>query len=510
MKEGVVIVTNSFESFACAAEFIRLHTGSYGVKFSSSIDLIDDLEELIEKEKYREVNICCVYPPSFHKKSREWWKENDLNKIFHLLKKFPSLRIKWFWDEGRFFSFPDELLRSGRVVKSAPLVAYVQKNIQEDLKFLFEKLSIYYLIVRDEKLIEVSVEKAAEGVENLKDFVKEKGVMKVDPGRVSSCLVLDAKVTPTFKEIRRNLKKIAESDFNVLIYGESGTGKECLANQIHLLSRRSERPFFKINCGAISEDLALSELFGHVRGAFTGAESNKDGFFKQADGGTIFLDEINKCSKRVQGMLLRAIEYGEFYPVGGVKPVKTDVRMITALNKRVWEGKGKSIRFNDSGLLEDLYYRISEVKLRVPPVREWDIKDKLRLIHQLIYRLSEGELTIGVFSKGEIEMLLEYPWSRGNVREIRNTLLAYLTTGKLIFEEDFWKDEVLQITASGEEIEIDGLRLIFTPDLSMPPLEKLKKAIVEYLHRKGLTYAEIGEKLGISSVTVYKIRKGRK
>jgi len=163
-------------------------------------------------------------------------------------------------------------------------------------------------------------------------------------------------------EIIRNLPDIATSDATVLIQGESGTGKELFANALHELSHRKEKPFIKVNCGALPEALLESELFGYRKGAFTDAKNDKPGRFKIAEGGTIFMDEIGEISKKVQAKLLRALEQKEYEPLGSVETEKANVRIVSATNRGLWS------MVQEGAFREDFYYRLNVITITIPPL----------------------------------------------------------------------------------------------------------------------------------------------
>lgn len=217
------------------------------------------------------------------------------------------------------------------------------------------------------------------------------------------------------KKVFDIITQVAPTNSNVLIQGKSGTGKELVAKAIHFNSKRKDRIFLPINCGAISENLIESELFGHKKGAFTGAADDKQGLFKVADGGTLFLDEIADLPLSMQVKLLRAIEDKEFFPVGGTKPVSTDVRIIAATNQNLFE-KTKSGEFR-----EDLFYRLNVVEIKLPTLNER--KDDIPiLVNHFIERYSNemGKKVIGADNQ-TMKALIAHDW-RGGVRELENVI----------------------------------------------------------------------------------------
>jgi DNA-binding NtrC family response regulator len=235
--------------------------------------------------------------------------------------------------------------------------------------------------------------------------------------------------------IRRAIElglNVADTNTTVLINGESGTGKELLANLIHYNSGRENKPYIKLNCGAIPESLLESELFGHEKGAFTDARTQRKGRFEEADGGTLFLDEIGEMPLSAQVKLLRVLQDGELTRVGGSEVVKTDVRVIAATNVNLEKA------IEDGKFRKDLYFRLSVFPITIPPLRERPEDIHLLIYHFLeLYKQKTGRFVSGI-SKEAIRALVNYEWL-GNVRELENAI------------------ERAVIIASGRQIEIDDL-----------------------------------------------------
>jgi two-component system response regulator PilR (NtrC family) len=233
--------------------------------------------------------------------------------------------------------------------------------------------------------------------------------------------------SPKMQEILRLVPKIASNNSNVLITGESGTGKDLVASALHNLSPRSDKNFVAINCASFPEGLLESELFGHMKGAFTGAIQNKQGLFEVADGGTLFLDEVAEIPLNLQSKLLRAIENGTFRRLGGTTDIKVDVRIISATNKNLKEAVASG------AFREDLYFRLNVIPLHLPPLRERK-EDIPLLIEHFLKKYSDRKVQ---FSGSAMNMLINYTW-RGNVRELENTIerILLFTESDVITEAD--------------------------------------------------------------------------
>jgi Nif-specific regulatory protein len=217
------------------------------------------------------------------------------------------------------------------------------------------------------------------------------------------------------RELRQLIQTVAPTDARVLILGESGTGKELVAGALHSLSGRKDASYVRINCAAIPETLLESELFGHEKGAFTGAVRQKAGRVEEADGGTIFLDEIADMSRPLQAKLLRFLEDGSFTRVGGVQELRVNVRLLAATNRDIIQ----SIR--DLQFREDLFHRLNVVQMRLPPLRE-RAQDVTVLAEHFLKQFSAGiNARVKTLSRGATERLLSHHWP-GNVRELKNVI----------------------------------------------------------------------------------------
>ncbi len=229
--------------------------------------------------------------------------------------------------------------------------------------------------------------------------------------------------SPAILQIISTIKQVAPTDISVLIVGESGTGKELVAQAIHKLSRRKNHPMVVVNCGAIPEGIMESELFGHEKGAFTGATGSRKGYFEMADGGTIFLDEIGEMPLATQVKLLRVLEGKEFMRVGGSVPQKVDVRVIAATNREL----EKAVRNGE--FREDLYFRLNAVRIFIPPLRER--KEDIPL---LVSKFTEefckkNQINFEGFTASAIQLMQQHSWP-GNVRELKNLIESVIVLEK--------------------------------------------------------------------------------
>ena len=272
------------------------------------------------------------------------------------------------------------------------------------------------------------------------------------------------------KRIFETIRKIAEYKTTVLIQGESGTGKELVAQAIHQHSPRSETPFIPINCGAIPEQLLESELFGHVKGAFTDAIRDKKGLFTQADGGTIFLDEIGELPLNLQVKLLRALQEEEIRPVGSSRDIKVDVRVVAATVKDLASEVQQGL------FREDLFYRLNVLPLRVPPLRERQ-EDIPALVEHFI---AKNNRRLGLSCQGidpeALQLMMEYAWP-GNVRELENTIEHAMVLAETdVIQAETLPDKILE----GK----DRIRLtLLSGELS---IKKTTRIIEEELIRRAL------------------------
>jgi DNA-binding NtrC family response regulator len=289
--------------------------------------------------------------------------------------------------------------------------------------------------------------------------------------------------SPSMKAIVRTIERVAPSDVSILITGESGTGKEVIADLIHNISPRNTGPLIKINCAALPRELIESELFGSVKGAFTGANMDREGLFRQSEGGTLLLDEISEMPIDTQSKLLRVLQEKEVRPVGGRTSYKTDCRIIAATNRPTEEAiKARKLR-------EDLYYRISAISVHLPPLRERR-EDILPLANAFLKRYGDqaGRGLTG-FTPPAAEALRAFDWP-GNVRQLQNEIqrAVLMCEGSVIDERD------LTVTAATPTNENADLTL-------MEAMER--NAILQMLEETHGNKLETAKRLGIGRQTLY-------
>jgi transcriptional regulator with PAS, ATPase and Fis domain len=296
-------------------------------------------------------------------------------------------------------------------------------------------------------------------------FLKKEAHLLNEPGNQYQIVGKSAAIL----ELMKQIGIVAPQDVTVLIYGETGSGKELVARNIHLNSKRSQAKFEARNCGAFSEQLLESELFGHEKGAFTGAIRQRKGIFEDADGGTIFLDEIGNTSLNLQQKLLRVLQEREFERVGGNETIKTDIRLIAATNKDLKE-EVKQGKFR-----EDLFYRLNVIPLHIPPLR--DRKEDIPLLaHYFREKFSrEHEKSIRDFDDKVIEIFKDYSWP-GNVRELENAIERAVTycEGADIIAEMHLPPHIVK-----ERKDDDGIS-IFDSFLSIETFEEACNAFSKY------------------------------
>lgn len=318
----------------------------------------------------------------------------------------------------------EELLRIQPFLPTIILTAYgtisdaVEATKKGAYDFLTKPFNAKDLLYRLEKALEMG--KLKQEVGRLRSLVKE---------RFHSDAIITA--SEKMQQILKQITQISVTDSTVCLYGESGTGKELMAKAIHVSSLRAAQPFVAVNCGAIPEGLLENELFGHVKGAFTGANQTKKGILHQADGGTLFLDEISELPVALQVKLLRVLQENEFTPLGAVRSLKVNVRYIVATNQDLW------MAANEGRFREDLYYRIHVIPINLPPLRER--REDIPLLARHFFDHFKGEMNrdIQTISPEAMQCLMLHSWP-GNVRELSNALerAVALASGPSIMASD--------------------------------------------------------------------------
>ncbi len=305
-------------------------------------------------------------------------------------------------------------------------------------------------------------------------------------GRLSSRTSYEGLIggSRSMQDIYEMIESVAESDANILILGESGTGKELIANAIHYKSHRSNRPFVKINCAALPKELIESQLFGHIKGSFTGAHTDKEGLVGQAKGGSLLLDEIGEMPAELQPKLLRLLQEKVYYRVGGDKPLDADFRLISSTNRDPFDA------IKDGNLREDLYYRINTIEIKIPPLR--DRKEDIPMLaeHFLETYTAKYKIPNKGFSSSAYEQMLENKW-RGNVRELQSVIeravllgkggrIDRLTTTDGMADSFVGQAGAVAIAGSTSQAEKDGLQPQFDTS-AVNFIDEVGKLIVEKL-----------------------------
>ncbi len=295
--------------------------------------------------------------------------------------------------------------------------------------------------------------------------------------------------SPAISSVLDTIQMVAPTDANVLVAGESGTGKELVSAAIHFNSPRKLKPFIRINCAAITETLLESELFGHEKGAFTGADKKRKGKFLQADKGSILLDEIGEMSLAMQAKLLRVIQEKEMTPVGGDQSIKTDVRIIAATNKDLKKHS------DEGSFRQDLYYRLNVVNIEVPPLRDRVEDIPILATHFLGQFAQKNQRDIKGFSPDAMDAMIRYPWE-GNVRELMNCV----ERGVVLARSDYIHATDLPFGGQAEDdMETSALDLA---NISLARVEE--KAILSTLEAAGGNKSEAARRLGITRKTLLK------
>lgn len=360
------------------------------------------------------------------------------------------------------------------------------------------KLGAYDYLTKPYRIAELSalVKQAAEKKQLLKDNDRLRAQIERSVNNTPEIIA----ESPQMKEVLRLVRRVAPSDTSVLITGESGTGKELVAQAIHRLSSRADKPFIDLNCAALQDTLLESELFGHEAGAFSGARARKLGLFELADGGTLFLDEIMEMPAQLQSKLLRALETRSFFRVGGVKKVEVDVRLVAATNRDPKQAVAEGI------FRSDLMYRVNSFEIFIAPLRER--REDIEPLSQHLLSQVAAVNTPGL-TQPALEALMAYSWS-GNVRQLRNCLerASLLADNGRITLKELPPEVLSRIESPNISVSIGTPKANGVTTFQNAAPTNLRDAerqqIIGALERTGWHRGKTAEILGISPSTLYR------
>jgi DNA-binding NtrC family response regulator len=378
-----------------------------------------------------------------------------------------------------------EVLRQIREEPSPPEVIIITGNGTIETAITAMKLGAYDYMSKPYRMAEIDV--LVRRAWEKRQLFKENAFLQSRLSRVDAVPEIITEYAP-MQAVLQLVERVARGDAPVLICGESGTGKELIARAVHRLSQRAEGPLVDINCAAIAENLMESELFGHEKGAFTGALGRKTGLFEMAAGGTLFMDEVGELDPKLQGKLLRALELGSFFRVGGTQKVEVNVRIICATNKNLER------EVQEGNFRQDLFYRINTINITLPPLRD-RVVDIAPIAEHFLKRY--GGAAPPRLSEEAVEALQGYQWP-GNVRELRNVIerAVLLANGGVIYARDLPLTSALPENGGpspGGELTLEELE---------------RRHIEAVLHQANWHQGRAATVLGISSKTLYrKIRE---
>jgi DNA-binding NtrC family response regulator len=377
-----------------------------------------------------------------------------------------------------------EVLKQVRADADPPEVIIITGNGTIETAISAMKLGAYDYMAKPYRMAEIDV--LVRRAWEKRRLARENVLLQSQLDRAGGADAITTQYAP-LQAVLEVIARVAPSDSPVLISGESGTGKEIVAHMLHRLSGRSG-PFVDVSCAALSEGLLESELFGHEKGAFPGADERKLGLMELAAGGTLFLDEISELSPKLQGKLLRALDQLSFYRVGGTQKVEVDVRVLAATNRDL------ATRVSEGAFRDDLFYRVNTIAIELPPLRDRAVDIPLLARHFL---KQFGKANAPTLTTDAVELLGRYPWP-GNVRELRN-----------VIERAVLLAQGPQITAADLPLELPvrgAAERAAAPALSLAELER--RHIESVLHETSWHQGRAASALGISSKTLYrKIRE---
>jgi two-component system, NtrC family, response regulator HupR/HoxA len=442
------------------------------------------------------------------------WLETDVEKVF---EAFNETDAHWVQFESFFpevFGFAHKVLVDGEVMGAIFAYPYLKDTCtSEDVEKLVKKMVECGVTDEDSRHAVSKMKRFAE-----KDFAKMQELVSIVAEEVSTfhseiskrearIMDLNSELGNKYRyhnligkskkmqQVYHLLSKVSNSESTILIQGENGTGKEMVAKAIHYNSPRKDAVFIAVNCSAFNDNLLDSELFGHVKGAFTGAIKDKKGVFEVANGGTLFLDEIGDTSPSMQVKLLRILQEGTYMPVGATTPKKVNVRVVCATNKPLKEmiARGE--------FREDLYYRINVINVALPSLRERQEDIPILMDFFIQKRCEESGLPLKTFSKKCLEKMLDHTWP-GNVRELQNEVerLVVLAGDEKVITPDMLSARILESVDGQSGNGGSGvLRGVSTTGSLKEALEELEILMIrEGLKRCGFNKSKLAKELGIS------------
>jgi two-component system response regulator HydG len=402
--------------------------------------------------------------------------------------------------------------RANIVICDSKLPDYTAIDILQKIKILDPKTQV--VIITDSSDIRIAVEAVKKGafdcvtkplytddiLSTVRQALDRKREMNSNSSKSAPTRTMFIRgQSPQAQQVQKHINLIADTDMSVIISGESGTGKEFVARAIHRKSKRSNRPFVAIDCGALPRELASSELFGHVKGAFTGAVTEKMGSFELANGGTLFLDEIGNLNHENQAKLLRVLQERVVKKVGGTKDIPVDARVLVATNENLLEDirKGK--------FREDIYYRINEFRIEIAPLRQR--KDDIVQFADHFLGMANKELhkNVNGFEDDVVERLKAYPWP-GNLRELRNIIRqAVLLTSKPTISLDALPAEFLNEEAIPNDFLKEALQTGNTRHISLKVIAERaeREAIMKVLRKTNNNKSKTAKLLKVTRKTLY-------
>jgi len=449
------------------------------------------------------------------------WLENDVEKVF---EHFTNIQENWCEYESFFphlYGYSQKVILDGDCIGSVFAYPYFKDTVtSEEMEMVVKKMVECGVAEDDAKLAVSKIKKFSE-----KDFFKMKELSGIVSDEISTfhseiskrearIMDLNSEIGNKYRyhnlvgkskkmqQVYHLLSKVSNSESSILIQGENGTGKEMVAKAIHYNSPRKDAVFMAVNCSAFNDNLLDSELFGHVKGAFTGAIKDKKGVFEVANGGTLFLDEIGDTSPSMQVKLLRILQEGTFMPVGATSPKKVNVRIIAATNKPLKEmiAKGE--------FREDLYYRINVINVTIPPLRERQEDVPILIDYFVQKRCEEAGLPLKTFSKKCLEKMLDHAWP-GNVRELQNEVerLVVLAGEDKVITPDMLSSRILEMSGeqhhSSHSSHSGVLKGVNTNGSLKDAMEELEILMIrEGLKRCAFNKSRLAKELGISRASL--------